>query len=63
MIKIVAIYLAAAICEIAGCFGFWTWLRQGRSAWWLLPSVLALITFAWLLMRVDTAVAGHAFAA
>ena len=32
-----AIYLGAALAEIAGCFSFWAWLKLGKSAWWLLP--------------------------
>ena len=30
----VAIYAAAALAEIAGCFAFRAWLRLGKSAWW-----------------------------
>ena len=48
MIKTMAIYVAAAACEIAGCYGFWAWLREGRSVWWLAPAIVSLIAFAWL---------------
>ncbi len=58
-----AIYAAAAIAEIGGCFAFWSWLRLGRSALWLIPGVLALVLFAYLLTRVDAAFAGRAYAA
>lgn len=57
------VYALAAACEIGGCFAFWAWLRQGRSALWAIPGVLALIAFAWLLTRVEAAAAGRAFAA
>ena len=57
------IYLLAALAEIAGCFAFWAWLRLGRSALWLVPGLLALMLFAWLLTRVDTDFAGRAYAA
>lgn len=57
------VYVLAAICEIGGCFAFWAWLRQGRSALWTIPGVLALVAFAWLLTRVEAAAAGRAFAA
>ena len=40
------VYVLAAVCEIGGCFAFWAWLRQGRSALWTIPGVLALIAFA-----------------
>jgi small multidrug resistance family-3 protein len=58
-----ALYLLAALAEIAGCFAFWAVLRLGRSAWWLVPGVASLIVFAWALTRVDSAFAGRAFAA
>ena len=38
-------------------------LRSGRSAFWLLPGVLSLLVFAWLLTRVDAEFAGRAYAA
>ena len=56
-------YLAAGLCEIAGCFSFWVWLRLGRSALWVAPGVVSLILFAALLTRVEAALAGRAFAA
>lgn len=56
-------YVAAALAEIAGCFSFWAWRRSGASAWVLLPGVVALILFAWLLARVETGAAGRAYAA
>ena len=55
--------LAAALAEIAGCFAFWAWLRQGKSAWWLLPGIVSLAAFAWLLTRIDVSFAGRAYAA
>lgn len=58
-----AIYLAAAAREIAGCFAFWAWLRLDRSPWWAVIGVVALVAFAWFLTRVDTAFAGRAYAA
>ena len=57
------IYLAAAILEIAGCFAFWAWLRLDKPAWWLVPGVLALCLFAYLLALTETAHAGRAYAA
>nr|WP_205691843.1 YnfA family protein [Caulobacter sp. 602-2] len=57
------VYVLAAVCEIGGCFAFWAWLRQGRSALWTIPGVLALVAFAWLLSRVEAQAAGRAFAA
>jgi small multidrug resistance family-3 protein len=28
------------LAEIAGCFAFWAWLRQGKSILWLAPGVV-----------------------
>ena len=58
-----ALYLMAALAEIAGCFAFWAWLRLGRSAWWLMPGMVSLALFAWFLTRVDVDFAGRAYAA
>ncbi len=57
------VYLAAALAEIAGCFAFWAWLRLGKSPLWLVPGVVSLMLFAWLLTRVDSDAAGRAYAA
>lgn len=57
------VYLAAAVAEIAGCFAFWAWLRLGRSAWWTVPGMVSLISFAALLTLVESEAAGRAFAA
>jgi small multidrug resistance family-3 protein len=57
------IFALAAFAEIAGCFAFWAVLRLGKPVWWLLPGVLSLILFAYLLTRADAAFAGRAFAA
>jgi small multidrug resistance family-3 protein len=60
--KTLALYVAAAIAEIAGCFALWAVTRLGASAWWLVPGVLALVLFGWLLTRVDVDFAGRAYA-
>ena len=56
-------YLAAAICEIAGCFGFWAWLRLGKPVHWALGGTALLILFALFLTRIESETAGRAFAA
>src|SRR5690606_10066008 len=53
----------AALAEIAGCFSFWAWLRLDRSALWLVPGMISLAAFAWLLTLIDTSAAGRAYAA
>jgi small multidrug resistance family-3 protein len=56
-------YVLAAFAEIGGCFAFWTWLRLGKSPLWLIPGMVSLAVFAWLLTRVDADFAGRAYAA
>jgi small multidrug resistance family-3 protein len=63
VIKTAIVYVAAAFFEIAGCFSFWAWLRDGKAAWWIAPGVVSLVLFAWLLTRIDTSAAGRAYAA
>ena len=58
-----SLYLGAAVAEIAGCFAFWAGLRLGKSVVWLIPGMLALAMFAYLLTRVDADFAGRAYAA
>lgn len=57
------IYVAAALAEIGGCFAFWTWLRLGKSIWWILPGTASLVLFAYLLTLAPSDAAGRAFAA
>ncbi|MDZ4051924.1 MAG: YnfA family protein [Phenylobacterium sp.] len=56
-------YVGAAVAEIAGCFAFWAWLRQGQSILWLIPGLAALALFAWLLTLADVEHAGRTYAA
>ncbi len=57
------IYGAAALAEIAGCFSFWAWWRLERSPLWLIPGLLSLALFSWLLALAPTDAAGRAYAA
>ena len=57
------IYPLAALAEIAGCFAFWAWLKLDRSPLWLLPGLVSLALFAWLLTLVPSEAAGRAYAA
>src|SRR3989344_5187649 len=56
-------FFLAALFEIAGCYAFWSWLRMGKSAWWIAPGLLSLVLFALLLTRVEAAYAGRGYAA
>ena len=58
-----AVYVAAALAEIGGCFAFWAWLRLGKSIWWILPGTASLILFAYFLTLVPSDAAGRTYAA
>ncbi|VXC39851.1 YnfA family protein [Sphingomonas sp. AX6] len=58
-----AIYAAAAVAEIAGCFAFWAVVRSGKPVWWIIPGIAALTLFAWLLTLSPADAAGRAYAA
>ncbi len=59
----IGIYALTAILEIGGCFAFWAWARQGASALWLIPGLIGLAGFAWLLTKIDMDGAGRVYAA
>lgn len=63
MTRTTLVYIFAAVAEIAGCFSFWLWLREGKPIWWIAPGLASLAAFAWLLTLVDSAAAGRAYAA
>jgi len=56
-------FAVATTLEIAGCFAFWLWLRQGRSPLVAVAGAVSLIGFALALTRVDSIFAGRAYAA
>jgi small multidrug resistance family-3 protein len=62
-VKALAVFAAAAVAEIAGCYAFWMWLRLDRSPLWIVPGLASLAAFAFLLTLVDAPAAGRAFAA
>ena len=57
------IFILAALAEITGCFSFWAWWRLGKSALWLVPGMLSLAAFAFLLTFAESDAAGRAYAA
>lgn len=60
--KTLLLFVATALAEIIGCYLPYLWLKQGRSAWLLIPGFLSLALFAWLL-TLHEAPAGRLYAA
>lgn len=62
MLKTALLFLLTAVAEIVGCYLPSLWLRQGHSAWLLIPAAAALALFAWLL-SLHPGAAGRVYAA
>ena len=60
--KTLLLFVLTALAEIVGCYLPWLWLRQGASAWLLLPAAASLALFVWLLSLHPTA-SGRVYAA
>ena len=56
-------FIAAAVFEIAGCYTFWMWFKLDKSPIWLVPGIVSLALFAWILSLVEASCAGRAYAA
>lgn len=62
LIKTFSLFVVTAVAEIVGCYLPYLWLKQGKSAWLLIPASASLALFAWLLSLHPTA-AGRVYAA
>ncbi|WP_269144415.1 YnfA family protein [Methylicorpusculum oleiharenae] len=62
ILKTTALFLVTALAEIIGCFLPYLWLRKSGSPWLLLPAVLSLSLFVWLL-TLHPAASGRIYAA
>jgi small multidrug resistance family-3 protein len=61
-IRVALLFAITALAEIVGCYLPWLVLRQGKSPLLLVPGVLSLMAFAWLL-TFHPASAGRTYAA
>jgi small multidrug resistance family-3 protein len=62
LLRVAGLFALTALAEIVGCYLPWLVLRQGKSAWLLLPAAGSLALFAWLLALHPSA-AGRTYAA
>ena len=62
LLRIAGLFAVTAVAEIVGCYLPWLVLKQGRSAWLLIPAAASLALFAWLLTLHPSA-AGRTYAA
>jgi small multidrug resistance family-3 protein len=45
VVRSLALFVAAGLCEIGGGWLMWKWLRDGRPGWWGLVGGLVLIGY------------------
>jgi len=62
ILKTTALFLVTALAEIIGCFLPYLWLRKSGSSWLLLPAMISLSLFVWLL-TLHPAASGRVYAA
>jgi small multidrug resistance family-3 protein len=62
VIKTLGLFIATALAEIVGCYLPYLWLKEGKSAWLLLPAAVSLMLFVWLL-TLHPQPAGRVYAA
>lgn len=61
-LRTLGLFILTALAEIIGCYLPYLWLKQGRSAWLLVPAAASLAVFVWLLTLHPHA-AGRVYAA
>ena len=61
-LTVFGLFIATAVAEIVGCYLPYLWLRKAAPAWVLIPAVLSLALFVWLLTLHPHA-AGRVYAA
>ncbi|WP_204352601.1 YnfA family protein [Salinicola halophilus] len=62
LINTLLLFMATAVAEIVGCYLPYLWLKQGKSAWLLIPAAASLTLFVWLL-TLHPMPAGRTYAA
>jgi small multidrug resistance family-3 protein len=62
ILKTFALFVITAVAEILGCYLPYLWLKKTGSPWLLIPALVSLAIFAWLLTLHPTA-AGRVYAA
>jgi small multidrug resistance family-3 protein len=62
ILRTFALFVLTALAEIVGCYLPYLWLRRQGSPWLLLPALVSLALFAWLL-TLHPAASGRVYAA
>jgi len=56
ILKTFGLFVVTAIAEIIGCYLPYLWLKKNGSPWLLIPAMVSLALFAWLLTLHPTGV-------
>lgn len=62
MLKTLGLFILTAFAEIVGCYLPYLWLKRNGSPWLLIPALISLSLFAWLL-TLHPAASGRVYAA
>ena len=62
ILKTTGLFVLTALAEIVGCFLPYLWLRKDGPSWLLIPAVIFLGLFVWLL-TLHPAASGRVYAA
>ncbi len=60
--KDITIFVLSAFFEILGCYAFWNYFKLHKSIYWLIPGLVSLIIFGYLLTQVNLDSAGRTYA-
>jgi small multidrug resistance family-3 protein len=62
IVKSLALFVAAGLCEIGGGYLVWLWLREGKSLWVALAGAIVLILYG-IIPTMQVANFGRVYAA
>ncbi len=62
VLRSVALFVLAGLCEIGGGWLVWKWLRDGRPGWWGLAGGVVLILYG-IIPTLQTSQFGRVYAA
>lgn len=62
LFKAILLFFITAIAEIVGCYLPYLWLKENKSIFFLIPAIVSLSLFVWLL-TLHPAASGRVYAA
>jgi small multidrug resistance family-3 protein len=62
IVRSLALFVLAGVCEIGGGWLVWKWLRESRPSWWGLAGALVLIVYG-IIPTFQTSHFGRVYAA